>query len=123
MECTAKSALGIGIFKGEAVAGFDAESFEAELHDLAGCVQGLCSADFGAMATPAGVTGNTPLGTMFAWEEGRLSRAAKWRAEAGSDKALVAKVAKRFWPCGRSVKLHGSQIWVHVLAFFPLRQF
>ena len=66
----------------------------AELHDLAGCVQGLCSADLGAMATPAGVTPGTPLGDMFVWEEERLTRATKWRGDPGSAKQLAAKVAK-----------------------------
>ena len=48
------------------MAGFGADCYEAELHDLAGCVQSLCTADLGAMAVPAGVTLGTPLGEMFA---------------------------------------------------------
>ena len=76
------------------MAGFGADCFEAELNDLAGCIQSLCTADLGAMATPSGVTPGTPLGCMFAWEDERLARTSKWRGETGSEKLLVARFAR-----------------------------
>ena len=68
--------------------------YEAELFDLAGCIQSLCTADLGAMSTPAGVAPGTALGSMFMWDEERLLQASKWGGEPQSEKHLVAKVAR-----------------------------
>ena len=79
---------------GKTMSDYGADWFEAELNDLAGCIQSLCTADLGAMATPADVTAGTPLCVMFAWEDATLTRASKWRGEPGSEKNFVARFAR-----------------------------
>ena len=94
MVLPSSTSLDGSVFKGKAMASFGADCYEAELNDLAGCIQSLYTADLGAMATPSGLTGGTLLGSMFAWEDDRITRASKRRGEPCSEKLLVARFAR-----------------------------
>ena len=66
----------------------------AELGELGNLVLLLHDADLGVLCPSAGVPAGTPMCAMAVWDDERLRRTARWRAEPGSAKELTRAFAK-----------------------------